>query len=78
MRSTIGMQYPDSVAAEANLACLSGLARRWLRECRTLLVREEVVTLERIQDLAHRELLIRRLPELAGSPSAANPGTSGH
>ncbi|OGA15737.1 MAG: hypothetical protein A3I63_05065 [Betaproteobacteria bacterium RIFCSPLOWO2_02_FULL_66_14] len=47
-------------------------ARRWSRECRTLLVREEVVALERIQDLGHLELLIMRLPELVGSPLSLN------
>jgi hypothetical protein len=47
-------------------------ARRWSREYRTLLVREEVVALERIQDLGHLELLMLRLPELVGSPLSVN------
>ena len=47
-------------------------ARRWSREYRTLLVREEVAALERIQDLGHLELLIIRLPELVGSPLSIN------
>ena len=47
-------------------------ALRWSREYRTLLVREEVVALERIQDLGHLELLIMRLPELVGSPLSLN------
>jgi hypothetical protein len=47
-------------------------ARRWSREYRTLLVREEIVALERIQDLGHLELLIMRLPELVGSPLSLN------
>ncbi len=47
-------------------------ARRWSREHRTLLVREDVVTLERIQDLGHLELLVLRLPELVGSPLSVN------
>jgi uncharacterized protein len=47
-------------------------ARRWSREHRTLLVREDVVALERIQDLGHLELLVLRLPELVGSPLSVN------
>ena len=47
-------------------------ARRWSREYRSLLVREEVVALERIQDLGHLELLMLRLPELVGSPLSVN------
>jgi hypothetical protein len=47
-------------------------ARRWSRQHRTLLVREDVVSLERIQDLGHLELLMLRLPELVGSPLSIN------
>ena len=47
-------------------------ARRWSREYRSLLVREEVASLERIQDLGHMELLVIRLPELVGSPLSIN------
>ena len=47
-------------------------ARRWSRDYRTLLVREEVTALERIQDLGHLELLMLRLPELVGSPLSLN------
>jgi len=47
-------------------------ARRWSREYRTLLVREEIAALERIQDLGHLELLMLRLPELVGSPLSVN------
>lgn len=47
-------------------------ARRWSREHRTLLVREEVATLERVQDLGNLELLMLRLPELVGSPLSIN------
>ena len=47
-------------------------ARRWSREYRTLLVREEVAALERIQDLGQLELLMLRLPELVGSPLSVN------
>ncbi len=47
-------------------------ARRWSREYRNLLVREEVVSLERVQDLGQLELLMLRLPELVGSPLSLN------
>ncbi len=47
-------------------------ARRWSREYRNLLVREEVAGLERIQDLGNLELLAIRLPELVGSLLSLN------
>jgi len=47
-------------------------ARRWSRHYRTLLVREEVTSLERVQDLGHLELMMLRLPELVGSPLSLN------
>jgi len=47
-------------------------ARRWSREYRNLLVREEVTSLERVQDLGNLELLVMRLPELVGSPLSIN------
>jgi hypothetical protein len=47
-------------------------ARRWSREHRNLLVREELVSLERVQDLGRLELLMIRLPELVGSPLSVN------
>ena len=47
-------------------------ARRWTREYRNLLVREEVVSLERVQDLGTLELLVLRLPDLVGSPLSVN------
>jgi len=47
-------------------------ARRWSRENRTRLVREDVAALERIQDLGNLELLVLRLPELVGSPLSVN------
>ena len=47
-------------------------ARRWSREHRTLLVREEVASLEGVQDLGNLELLMLRLPELVGSPLSIN------
>jgi predicted AAA+ superfamily ATPase len=47
-------------------------ARRWSREYRNLLVREEVTSLERVSDLDQLELLMIRLPELVGSPLSVN------
>ncbi|MEA2338240.1 MAG: uncharacterized protein QOE82_2247 [Thermoanaerobaculia bacterium] len=47
-------------------------ARRWSREYRTRLIREDVVSLERIQDLGHLELVMIRLPDLVGSPLSIN------
>ena len=47
-------------------------ARRWSREYRTRLVRDEVTSLERVQDLGTLELLVLRLPELVGSPLSIN------
>lgn len=47
-------------------------ARRWSREYRNLLVREEVSDLERVEDLGNLELLMLRLPELVGSPLSIN------
>lgn len=47
-------------------------ARRWSREYRNLLIREELVSLERVQDLGSLELLMLRLPDLVGSPLSIN------
>jgi predicted AAA+ superfamily ATPase len=47
-------------------------ARRWSREYRSRLIREEVVSLEQVQDLGRLELLMLRLPELVGSPLSVN------
>ncbi len=47
-------------------------ARRWSREYRTRLIREDVTSLERVQDLGNLELLMLRLPELVGSPLSVN------
>jgi uncharacterized protein len=47
-------------------------ARRWSREYRQRLVREEVAGLERIVDLGNLELLVLLLPELVGSPLSIN------
>ena len=47
-------------------------ARRWSREYRNLLIREEIAGLERIQDLGNLELLAIRLPESVGSLLSLN------
>jgi predicted AAA+ superfamily ATPase len=47
-------------------------AKRWSREYRTRLIREDLVQLERVQDLGTIELLALRLPELVGSPLSIN------
>jgi hypothetical protein len=47
-------------------------ARRWSREYRNLLAREELTSLERVHDLGRLELLMIRLPELVGSPLSLN------
>jgi uncharacterized protein len=47
-------------------------AKRWSREYRSRLVREDVSSLERVQDLGTLELLALRLPELVGSPLSIN------
>jgi uncharacterized protein len=47
-------------------------ARRWSREYRTRLIREDIASLERIQDLGQLELLMLRLPDLVGSPLSVN------
>lgn len=47
-------------------------ARRWSRQYRTLLVREEVAGLERVADLGTLELLTLALPDRVGSPLSLN------
>jgi hypothetical protein len=47
-------------------------ARRWTREYRDRFIREEITSLERVQDLGNLELLVLRLPELVGSPLSIN------
>jgi predicted AAA+ superfamily ATPase len=47
-------------------------SRRWSREYRTRLVREDIASLERIADLGNLELLVLRLPELVGAPLSIN------
>lgn len=47
-------------------------AQRWSREYGARLVREEITSLERVEDLGNLELLTIRLPELVGSPLSVN------
>ncbi len=47
-------------------------SRRWSREYRTRLIREDIVSLEKTVDLGNMELLSLRLPELVGSPLSIN------
>ncbi len=47
-------------------------ARRWSREYRQRLIREDVSQLEAVQDLATLELLGGRLPDMVGSPLSIN------
>lgn len=47
-------------------------ARRWSNEYRSRLVREELMSLEQVQDVGSVELLMTRLPDLVGSPLSAN------
>jgi predicted AAA+ superfamily ATPase len=47
-------------------------ARRWSNEYRTRLVREDLVSLEQVNDLGSIEMLMTRLPELVGSPLSIN------
>ncbi len=46
--------------------------RRWSRDYRNRLVREDVTGLERVQDLGNLELMALRLPDLVGSPLSIN------
>ncbi len=47
-------------------------ARRWSREYRSLLIHEEVRSLEQIVDLGNLELLAMQLPDRVGSPLSIN------
>jgi predicted AAA+ superfamily ATPase len=57
---------------EPFLAGSAARARRWSIEYRERLVREEIATVETVQDLGALELLVLRLPELVGSPLSVN------
>lgn len=47
-------------------------ARRWSREYRSRLVREDIAGLERISDLGTLEQMVLQLPKLVGSPLSLN------
>ena len=47
-------------------------ARRWSREYRNLIVREEMTSLERVMDLGRVEQMMLRLPDLVASPLSVN------
>lgn len=47
-------------------------ARRWSREYRSRLIREDLQSLERIHDVGNLEHLMLRLPDLVGSPLSIN------
>ncbi|MCA8977437.1 MAG: ATP-binding protein [Planctomycetes bacterium] len=76
----LGMKSSAELAALVNLGGFpepffggsERQARRWSREYRTRLVRDEVVDLERVQDLGSLELLLQRLPDLVGSLLSVN------
>jgi hypothetical protein len=48
------------------------MARRWSREYRNRLLREDARDLESISDLGRMETLVLRLPELVGAPLSVN------
>lgn len=76
----LGMKTPKDLASLLTLGgfpepFLSGSeteARRWSREYRTRLVRDEVANLEQLRDLDAMERLMLRLPELVAAPLSAN------
>lgn len=47
-------------------------AKRWSTGHRNLLIREELVSLERVDDVGRLELMALRLPELVGAPLSIN------
>jgi predicted AAA+ superfamily ATPase len=47
-------------------------ARRWSREYRSRIIRDEIASLETIVDLGNLELMALRLPQLVGSPLSIN------
>lgn len=57
---------------EPLLAGSATAARRWSRQYRSRLVREDVVSLERVEELGALEQLSVRLPGLVGSPLSLN------
>lgn len=59
--------FPEPFFAQSQVE-----AKRWSREYRNRLIREEITSIENIHDLGNLELLVLRLPELVGSPLSIN------
>jgi uncharacterized protein len=59
--------FPEPFLSQSNVE-----AKRWSREYRSRVIREEIRDLEQIEDLGKLELLMLRLPELVGSPLSIN------
>lgn len=59
--------FPEPFLGRSNVE-----AKRWSREYRTRMIREDLASLERVQDIGRLELLVLRLPELVGSPLSIN------
>lgn len=57
---------------EPFLAASEVESRRWSLDYRTRLIREDLVSLERVQDLGRIELMLLNLPERVGSPLSIN------
>jgi hypothetical protein len=57
---------------EPLLSGSAAAARRWSRQYRSLLIREDVASLERIDEMGAMEQLSVRLPGLVGSPLSLN------
>lgn len=47
-------------------------SRRWSREYRSRLIRDDIASLESIQDMGNLELTMMRLPQLVGAPLSIN------
>ncbi|NBX17564.1 MAG: ATP-binding protein [Proteobacteria bacterium] len=47
-------------------------AKRWSREYRTRMIRDDILSLEQVGDIGTLERLVIRLPELVGSPLSIN------
>lgn len=60
-----GFPEPFSLQSETE-------TRRWSRQYRTRLVREDLRDLEQVQDLGSFELLMSRIPDCVGSPLSIN------
>ncbi len=59
--------FPESYLGKSRVE-----AKRWSREYRTRLIRDDLMSLERVHDVGNLELLMLRLPELVGSPLSLN------